>query len=231
MSLAADARILLRMLRGMPAGGDAGQRLESFYAPQAQAYDAFRERLLKGRAELIGQLQLPAGAPVVELGAGPGRNLDYFGARTAGFARVDLVDLCPALLAQARQRAARHANVHAIAGDACLWQPRAPVDCVIFSYSLSMIPDWRGALANARAMLKPGGVLAVVDFTVPPSQSLLLRRFWTLWFGHDGVRLDHAHVEALRAALPRHEYGEHRAPVPYIPVLEVAYYHYIGTMQ
>jgi S-adenosylmethionine-diacylgycerolhomoserine-N-methlytransferase len=217
------------MLRGMPAGADAQTRLQAFYAPQAQAYDAFRERLLRGRAELVAGLDLPPGAHVVELGAGTGRNLEYFGPGLAALGRVDLVDLCPALLEQARRRAAALPNVRVIAADACTYRPETPVDCVIFSYSLSMIPDWRRALANAVAMLATGGVLAVVDFTVAPAQSALARYFWTHWFRHDGVRLNRAHVEALRACLPSHRLSEHRAPVPYLPGLRVCYYRFAGT--
>jgi S-adenosylmethionine-diacylgycerolhomoserine-N-methlytransferase len=229
VALAADARVLLRMLRGMPAGADARSRLQAFYAPQAQSYDAFRERLLRGRAELIASLDLAPGARVVDLGAGTGRNLDHFGPRLAQLGRIDLVDLCPALLDQARLRAGALPNVGVIAADACTYRPEAPVDCVIFSYSLTMIPDWRRALANAVAMLGTGGVLAVVDFTVTPAQSALARRFWTLWFGHDGVRLDRAHVEALRGCLQNHRLSEQRAPVPYVPGVKVCYYQFVGT--
>ena len=37
-------------------------------------------------------------------------------------------------------------------------------DHVVFSYSLSMIPDWRGALRAGFAALAPNGQLHVVDF-------------------------------------------------------------------
>jgi S-adenosylmethionine-diacylgycerolhomoserine-N-methlytransferase len=37
-------------------------------------------------------------------------------------------------------------------------------DRVFFSYSLSMIPDWRKALAHAAGLMAPGGKLLVVDF-------------------------------------------------------------------
>jgi len=223
----ADARVMLAMLRGMPGGPDTQSRLQAFYAPQAQAYDAFRERLLRGRAELIASLDLADGAHVVELGAGTGRNLEHFGPRLAKLGRVDLIDLCPPLLDQARRRAAHLPNVRVIAADACTWRPEGPVDCVILSYSLTMIPEWRRALVNAISMLASGGVLAVADFTVSPAQNALARRFWKAWFGHDGVHLDHAHVEALCACLPRHRFGEYRAPLPYLG-LKARYYLFTG---
>ncbi|RYU57966.1 class I SAM-dependent methyltransferase [Methylolobus aquaticus] len=228
MSAASDLRVVLHMLRGMPRSGDAASRLQAFYAPQASAYDDFRERLLQGRRELIEQLELPRCARVVELGAGTGRNLDHFGQRLNAFESVDLVDLCPALLAEARQRAAPFPNVRVVEGDATSYRPAHSVDCVIFSYSLTMIPDWNAALGNAMAMLKPGGLLAVVDFTVSPQQGRLASLFWRAWFGHDGVRLNAEHVSALRGLCRDHAVEERRAPIPYLPGLRVPYYLFIG---
>ena len=40
----------------------------------------------------------------------------------------------------------------------------AGFDAAIFSYSLSMIPDWRRALAAANAAIAPGGRTHIVDF-------------------------------------------------------------------
>jgi S-adenosylmethionine-diacylgycerolhomoserine-N-methlytransferase len=225
----ADAHVLLQLLRGMPRSGDAAARLESFYAPQAASYDRFRERLLHGRSELMADLTPPAGARLVELGAGTGSNLDLLGDRVLEFECVELVDLCPSLLARARARATRFPNVRVIAADACDYRPGAPADCVVFSYSLSMIPDWRRALGNAAEMLRSGGQLAVVDFMLPSAASPVLRAFWRNWFGHDGVHLDDAHVATLRQLLPTHKFIAGRVPVPYLPGLRVPYYRFLGT--
>ena len=51
--LAADARILWRLARGQPRQGDQATRLQAFYAPQAERYDAFRERLRYGRRDQV----------------------------------------------------------------------------------------------------------------------------------------------------------------------------------
>ena len=219
---------MVQMLRGMPRSGDIAARLQQFYAPQAEAYDDFRERLLKGRRELIGRLDLPERARVVELGAGTGRNLDHFGDRLTELESFELVDLCPALLAEARKRAAVHPNVRVVQADATTFRPPSAVDCVIFSYSLTMIPDWRAALDNALAMLKPQGQLAVVDFTVSPRQGWLASTFWRRWFAHDGVHLDERHAAALRALCSPHSFEERRTPVPYLPGLRVPFYLFIG---
>jgi len=233
-----DTAVLRQMLRGMPKSASHAQNLQSFYGAQAQDYDRFRERLLRGREALIARLlaQLPAQARVVELGGGTGRNLDFFGERLGDIASFDLVDLCPALLDRARQRIARFPQVRMIEADATTYAPSAPVDCVYFSYSLTMIPDWRVALANALAMLKPGGLLGVVDFYTSAAQpapglarhGAFTRYFWPRWFAHDGVRLNPAHLATLRADLPQHELSEHRAAVPYLPLIRVPYYVFVG---
>jgi S-adenosylmethionine-diacylgycerolhomoserine-N-methlytransferase len=231
-----DATVLWRLLRGQSRRGSQAERLQAFYGPQAAHYDAFRERLLQGRAELMTQLDPRPGAHVIELGAGTGRNLEFLGERLATLGSVTLVDLCPALLEQARRRTLGRANVRIVEGDATLFCPAGPVDLVYFSYSLTMIPEWPRALANALAMLKPGGALGVVDFYVsdpePPGglarHGPLTRWFWPSWFAHDGVHLDPAHLRTLRRLLPDHALTEHRASVPYLPGLRVPYYTFIG---
>lgn len=233
-----DAAVLRQMLRGMPRSSSHAQNLQNFYGAQAQDYDRFRERLLRGREELITRLlaKLPPQARIVELGGGTGRNLDFFGDRLDDIAQFDLVDLCPALLERARERIAHHPQVRMIEADATKYTPSAPVDCVYFSYSLTMIPDWRIALANALAMLKPGGLLGIVDFytsAAKPASGLVrhsafTRQFWPRWFAHDGVRLDPAHLTTLRERLPSHELAEHRAAVPYLPLIRVPYYVFVG---
>jgi S-adenosylmethionine-diacylgycerolhomoserine-N-methlytransferase len=236
-SLRAELGVLRSLLRGMPRDAGHAERLQAFYAPQAAHYDAFRERLLQGRRELIGSLQLPNNAVVVELGGGTGRNLDFFTPQQwSRIARFELVDLCPALVERAQLRAMADARIRVHQADATTWQPQRPADCVYLSYALTMIPDWRAALANALALLKPGGTLAVVDFYVseaapPPGldrHDLLTRRFWPAWFGHDGVRLNPEHLPALRAAMPQHSLAEARARVPYLPLIRVPYYRFVG---
>jgi S-adenosylmethionine-diacylgycerolhomoserine-N-methlytransferase len=231
-----DARILLHLLRGLPQGGSHAARLQAFYGPQAAAYDDFRERLLHGRRELMESLDLRPGEHLVELGAGTGRNLRFLDGSVETLGSVTLVDLCPALLEQARAHTAAQANVHVVEADAARWRPPHPVDAVLLSYALTMIPDWQGAITNALAMLRPGGRLGVVDFYISapcPDPGLarhgaLARRFWPRWFRHDGVHLNPAHMQMLRDVLPDHRLVEDLAPLPYLPGLRVPFYRFVG---
>jgi len=245
--LGGDLRILLHLLRGQPKSGDQRTRLQAFYGPQAGHYDVFRDRLLHGRERLIDDLHAAllherqdalGDAHVIELGGGTGRNLEFFGSRLDVFGQVTLVDLCPALLERARRKFSDRPQVSIIEADATRWQPEQPADAVYCAYSLSMIPDWRATIDNALAMLKPGGIFAVVDFYVsaakPPDGQIrhgaLTRWFWPRWFAHDGVHPSPEHLAALRARFPAHQFSEERAPVPYLPGFSVPYYRFLGRL-
>ncbi len=230
-----DAKVLWQLARGQAVGGDHAERLQAFYAPQAARYDAFRERLLHGRRELMAELAPARGAHLVELGAGTGRNLGFLGDRLFDLS-VSLVDLCPALVAVARERVAGLPNVRVFEADAVRWQPAQRADHVLLSYALTMMPDWEGVIDNACRMLRPGGTLAVVDFYVSAAQPVdgrvrhgwLMRQGWSRWFGHDGVRLNPTHIDALAARTTRRYFSERRGPVPYLPGLRAPYYLFIG---
>jgi S-adenosylmethionine-diacylgycerolhomoserine-N-methlytransferase len=225
---ASEAVTLWRLLRGMPGNADHAHRLQAFYGAQANDYDRFRERLLPGRAALMEWLKPAPFERIVELGAGTGRNPEFLRASVPQLASLTLVDLCPALLLKARERWADASNVQVIEADACTWRPDEPVDAVYFSYALTMIPDWRAALDNAISMLRPGGRLAVVDFTLTQQQSWLAQTFWRKWFGHDGVNLDLEHLKALKTLLPVHELRVQSTQIPYLPGVCVPYYLYLG---
>jgi S-adenosylmethionine-diacylgycerolhomoserine-N-methlytransferase len=235
-SFAAEARVLLSLLRGLPRRGSHAERLQGFYGPQAARYDDFRERLLKGREELIRLLALQPGQRVVELGGGTGRNLDFFGSRLASLASVELVDLCPPLLDVAAKRTAGMHNVRLTQADATTYRPPEQVDAVYFSYALTMIPDWHRAIGNAIAMLRPGGILGVVDFYVScalPEPGLarhgwLTRTLWPTWFRHDGVNLSCDHLHSLQTRLETVHLTESRAALPYVPLLKAPYYVFVG---
>jgi len=236
--LRADAAVLARLARGMPRRASHSDALAAFYGKQSTHYDHFRERLLQGRAELIADITLPHDAHVVELGGGTGRNLEYFAERIARIARYDVVDLCAPLLLRARERARTLPMLRPIEADATHWQPGHPVDVVMLSYALTMIPDWRAAITNAVAMLKPGGTLAVVDFHVSPPRaqdgrvqhSAFTRRFWPWWFAHDGVRPSAEHLPELCRALPRNAVVESTARMPYLPAMRVPFYRFLGRI-
>ena len=99
-----------------------------------------------------------------------------------------------------------------------------------------MTANWRKTICNAVRMLRPGGTLGVVDFfvseaTPPPGEarhSWISRQFWPRWFAHDGVHLTPEHRRVLGDCTDALHLEQHTAPVPWLPLLRVPYYLYIG---
>jgi S-adenosylmethionine-diacylgycerolhomoserine-N-methlytransferase len=239
MSLAADLRTLYHLALAPIRGSSHAERLESFYAPQAAAYDRFRERLLHGRQELFGSIPFASGNRWVDLGGGTAANLQYLGDRLAEIERVFVVDLSESLLAVARQRVADRGwqNVELVRADATRFEPPSgPVDVVSCSYSLTMMPDWFAAIDRAWEMLKPGGLIGVVDFFVSRKYAAegtaqhgwWSRHFWPAWFGRDNVHLSADHLPYLQRRFTMMSLHQQRAPVPYLPGLRVPYYRFVG---
>lgn len=239
MGFLSDLKILYHLALKPVRGKDHAARMENFYSGQAEAYDDFRKRLLKGRAEMYAALDCPPGGTWVEMGGGTGSNLEYISNRINTLGKVYVVDLSPSLLTVARKRAAEKGwtNVETVEADATLYQPpEAPVDAITFSYSLTMIPDWFAAIENALAMLKPGGKIGVVDFYISrkyPRDGLrkhggMTRGFWPLWFANDNVFPSPDHVPFLHRHFEPVHFEEHTAKVPYIPLMRTPYYWFVG---
>jgi S-adenosylmethionine-diacylgycerolhomoserine-N-methlytransferase len=231
MNILRDAPVLWQLAKGVRPEGSHSERLGRFYAPQARRYDAFRERLLQGRQALVERLAVPAGGHVIELGAGTGRNVAFFGERANQFASIELVDVCAPLLDIARARFATHGNVRLIEASAETYQPAQPVDCVYFCYSLSMMLDWAGAVRNAMRMLKPGGHIGVVDFYLPGGKDRLPQfreTFWRRWFLRDGVCLSDQVLPYLQWQSSTLYVSEGRARLPYLPAAHAPYFMFVG---
>jgi S-adenosylmethionine-diacylgycerolhomoserine-N-methlytransferase len=143
--------------------------MDRVYRHQRHIYDLTRKHYLLGRDHLIDRLEPPAGSHVLELGCGTGRNLITAARRYPG-ARFHGVDISGAMLATAQKSIAAaglDGRIHLAQADATRFDPgtvRQRFDRVFFSYSLSMMPAWRQALAHGTSLVAPGGRLALVDF-------------------------------------------------------------------
>jgi len=214
------------------------QRLEQFYKGQAGDYDAFRKKLLHGRREMIQSLPVQEGDTWVDFGAGTGENVEMMGERLATLQQVTLVDLCESLLevAGARIEGKEWKNVQAVHADATTYTPPEPVDIVTFSYSLTMIPDWFLAIDNALRILKPGGVIGVVDFYVSrthPDESFkrhrwFTRMFWPTWFNTDNVWPNKDHLPYLCRHFVDNDVTESKGKMPLMPLMRVPHYRFVG---
>ncbi|MCL2624221.1 MAG: class I SAM-dependent methyltransferase, partial [Planctomycetaceae bacterium] len=215
--------------------------MENFYGGQAEDYDAFRKRLLKGREELWRQLGVNEGDVWLDMGGGTGANLEHFGDNIGKLKKVYVVDLAGSLLQKAEQRAILHGwnNVATVEADATLFVPEEKqADVITFSYSLTMIPDWFAAIRHAHALLKPGGRIGVIDFYVSRKHTeatfrkhgWATRSFWPVWFASDNVFPSPDHVPYLHRLFEPVLFDERKTRLPWFPIpfFKTPYYLFIG---
>ena len=123
---------------------------------------------------------------ILEIGSGPGLLLEQLA--LGGKAAIGL-DLSPGMLAvtQARLRA-KAMPVNLINGDAA----RIPLadgcmDVIVTTFAFSAIPDGVAAMREIARVLRPGGILALVDACVPSSGNsagIALARLWEIFDDH-----------------------------------------------
>lgn len=201
-----------RSQSGAPSGASAAL-MDSVYRNQRHIYDLTRKYYLLGRDRLIARLAPPAGGSVLELGCGTCRNL-IEAARLYPDARFYGLDISREMLATAEaniRRAGLEGRIRLACGDASAFDAevlfgRDSFDRVFMSYTLSMIPPWREAMAAGFATLAPGGQLSVVDFGQQERLPGLFRRLLHAWLAkfHVTPRADlSGAVEALA--------GQHKA--------------------
>lgn len=153
------------MATGTAQSGHAAL-MDSVYKGQRHIYDLTRKYYLFGRDTLIEGLDARPGMRVLEIACGTGRNMAKTRKVWPGV-RLYGLDISEEMLKNARKTIGEDAVL--AVGDACSFDPQQTLgedgfDRIILSYSLSMIPDWEGAVEHAAAQLAPGGELHIVDF-------------------------------------------------------------------
>ena len=197
-----------------------GSDLSGYYRIHAPIYDLTRLWFLFGRERLLQLLQqrweeVGAHAPrILEIGCGTGRNLRRL-QQHFPTARLVGVDLAEAMLEQAEEALDARVQscatpglpglqlVHGGLGEVDLG---GSFDIVVASYMLTMTGEAQGrCVAAARELVRPGGLLAVVDFHATPVP------LFARWMAKNHVSFDPTLVDALGQGLDPLVAEQHRA--------------------
>lgn len=146
-----------------PDRSKANERQRMKYAAQASTYDKdsdFEERWLYGTEHRTWACSRATGT-TLEVAIGTGLNLPLYPPEV----RLVGLDLTPEMLALARRRAADHAIPVALCESDAQALPfsNGTFDTVLSTYSMCTVPDERKAVLEMRRVLKPGGLLILVD--------------------------------------------------------------------
>jgi S-adenosylmethionine-diacylgycerolhomoserine-N-methlytransferase len=150
---------------------DPARAMDRMYHVTRHVYDLTRRYYLFGRDRMLERVATDEQSATLEVGCGTARNLIRLAKRPAP-GRLYGLDASHEMLETAAG-SIRRASVGEIVLrqglaeqlDACRMFGRdTPFDTIFFSYCLSMVPAWPGAIEAALANLKPGGQIVIVDF-------------------------------------------------------------------
>ncbi len=137
------------------------ERIRANFDRGAGSYERFEARSGHFRTltnALLEMAPLSPGARVLDVGCGTGASTSVLAGAAGPGGRVVGVDISLGMLKKAHTRVPEVVFVQA---DACRLDAvfRGPFDAVVYNAVLFMLPDARGSLAGAAALLDPGGVL------------------------------------------------------------------------
>jgi demethylmenaquinone methyltransferase / 2-methoxy-6-polyprenyl-1,4-benzoquinol methylase len=163
------------------APGGPNRFAQRLFSPLPERYNRLAEVLSFGqngrwRRAMIDHLVDSRPGLVLDVATGPAGVALQIAARTG--ARVVGLDVTEAMLRQAQRNVAEAgARVHlALGRGEQLPFADATFDAVTFTYLLRYVDDPAAAIGELTRVVKPGGVVANLEFNVPTS------RFWHFWW-------------------------------------------------
>jgi S-adenosylmethionine-diacylgycerolhomoserine-N-methlytransferase len=209
--------------------------MDRMYRFTRHVYDVTRAYYLLGRDRMLEKVTTSPSTATLEVGCGTARNLIKL-ARRPEPGHLYGLDASHEMLETAARSIAASGVASGGRPPIVLRQGLAedldgrrmfgrnePFDTVFFSYCLSMVPTWPGALEAALAALRPGGTLLIVDFwdqrDLPVWFRGGLKRWLSLFHVHYRPEV-HQAIEALGRS--------GRAEVTFQPVARR--YAYIATL-
>ena len=152
---------------------NTGHRVQAHLGVRPGEYDPIIRTFIPGYEEMLATVvrwlrgHLVEGGLVVDLGAGTGA-LSHAILDAIPGARLELVDVDPAMLDAARDRLASHAGRYGLRR-ATFADPLPPCDAVVASLALHHVvtlPEKRELYRRIHEALRPGGLLLVADAAV-----------------------------------------------------------------
>ena len=165
------------------------QNMDKMYRWTRHIYDASRKYYLLGRDVLIDRLCPAAGESVCEVGCGTARNLIRMKQKypQASFYGLDASDEMLKTAQGNISRAGHCCSITLKQGFSQTFDPKIlfglerPLDKIVFSYALSIIPPWKESIDHALELLPAGGQIHIVDFGGQEELPPWFRKFLFWW--------------------------------------------------
>ena len=169
----------------------------TYYNSFSKIYDVFSPKWYyhKARKYAIEQLKLNKNDTILNLPIGTGQNLEYFQKYLENSGQIIGVDLSPGMLEKAKLKVKKYnyENTQLLIGDArevnSEWlnhnvEINGEIDTILCDLGLSGFPDWQDIIDNMINILKPGGIIVIMDWYLPKTT---LRGKFIKWIGKGEV--------------------------------------------
>lgn len=169
-----------------PAAVDkSGARVRGMFAEIAPRYDLVN-RLLSGGIDVwwrhvtVTRVKPPAVGAILDVCTGTGDLALAYAAKAPPHVRIVASDFCRPMLDRGADKAARAGRaIEWVEADAlALPFPDAAFDLVTVAFGLRNIADTAGGLAEMARVLKPGGRLAILEFSLPVNPAIRAAYLW-----------------------------------------------------
>ncbi|MFN3912551.1 class I SAM-dependent methyltransferase [Hyphomonas sp.] len=143
---------------------------ERYVVPNLISCACSSRPIMKQRAKVVPKAE----GVVLELGCGSGTNFALYDA--AKVERLYALEPAPGMVVKARRTAGSLGIGKSIdfleTGAENIPLPDNSVDTVVITFVLCTIPDWQGALAETRRVLKPGGRILFSEHGLAPDEGI-----------------------------------------------------------
>lgn len=163
--------------------------MDNMYRWTRHVYDLSRKYYLLGRDQMISHLDIKDGERICEVGCGTARNLIKIAQRYPNGVYYGL-DASKEMLKTAQSNLEHAQMSDKIALKPAfsqsfdpkdLFELKEPLNKIIFSYALSIIPPWPESLDHALELLPLGGQIHIVDFGSQSELPKHFRKFLFWW--------------------------------------------------
>lgn len=157
----------------------------------SKIYDITRWAFLFNRADAIEALKLEQGMSVVEIGCGTGLNFSRILRKIGNDGTLIGLDHSKEMLAKAGKKIEKFnwQNVQLFCEEAENFNLSIKFDAILYSYSISMIPDWKSSITSSIGHLKKGGHLVILDFYGFPRWGKVCKRIINWWLNKNHVNM------------------------------------------
>ncbi|MBD3304487.1 methyltransferase domain-containing protein [Candidatus Woesearchaeota archaeon] len=187
-------------------------KIQDFYRLHSGFYDLTRWFFLFNRKKAVKAMKLKQGDTVIYVGCGTGHNFSQILRRISKTGRLIGIDYSPDMLNQARKKIRKNnwKNIKVVQADATNYKLNTKANAILYSFSLSMFPDWRQSLKASYKHLKNRGRIAIIDFSEFNGVLRLLNPVFNWWLYKHSVNNKQEIAQFLKKMHWKHSIKETR---------------------